>query len=35
VNRLLVEARLADPTLADRIEPALRETAGLASPTNR
>jgi hypothetical protein len=35
VNRLLVEARLADPTLADRIEPALRETAGLDPPTNR
>lgn len=27
VNRLLVEARLADPTLADRIEPALYELA--------
>jgi hypothetical protein len=35
VSCMLVEMRLADTTLADRIEPALRETAGLAQPTDR
>jgi hypothetical protein len=35
VNCMLVEMSLADPTLADRIGPALRETAGLAQSTDR